>query len=322
MNHRERILAVLRGERPDRPPVALWRHFPEADGDAENQAQAHLDFQARHGFDILKVTPASGYFGDDWGLEGFYRPNPEGVRTYTRLPIGRRSDWRKLAPLDPRSGAWGREIKAVRRILKGAGKDVPVIETVFSPLTAARTLAGEEALLLHLREDGSAVHAGLKAIAETARRFVTECLAAGADGIFFATQMARDGLTTPEEYEEFGRPYDLEVLSAARGSGIVILHLHGEGSRFDRFLDYPAHAINWHDRRTSPTLGDALEMFDGCVAGGIDESRFAERKPEEIAAEVRAAIRDTGGIRHIVAPGCVIPVDAPEENIRAAISAV
>jgi len=62
------------------------------------------------------------------------------------------------------------------------------------------------------------VRAGLEAIAETTRRFVTECLAAGADGIFFATQMARPGLTTPEEYEEFGRPYDLEVLSAARGA--------------------------------------------------------------------------------------------------------
>jgi len=82
--HPRRAARRAAGSSPRRPLAAL----PEADGDAEDQARAHLDFQARHDLDILKVTPASGYFGDDWGLEGFYRPNPEGVRTYTRLPSG------------------------------------------------------------------------------------------------------------------------------------------------------------------------------------------------------------------------------------------
>jgi len=28
LSHRQRLQASLSGEQPDRPPVALWRHFP------------------------------------------------------------------------------------------------------------------------------------------------------------------------------------------------------------------------------------------------------------------------------------------------------
>jgi uroporphyrinogen-III decarboxylase len=52
--------------------------------------------------------------------------------------------------------------------------------------------------------------------------------------------------------------------------------------------------------------------------GGIDELHFSDRTP----AEVHDAISQTGGLRHIVAPGCVIPSDAPEGNIEAAVRAV
>ena len=31
MNHWQRIEAAIGGEATDRPPIALWRHFPEDD---------------------------------------------------------------------------------------------------------------------------------------------------------------------------------------------------------------------------------------------------------------------------------------------------
>jgi uroporphyrinogen-III decarboxylase len=41
-----------------------------------------------------------------------------------------------------------------------------------------------------------------------------------------------------------------------------------------------------------------------------------------VAAEVRDALAQTGGRGHILAAGCVIPVDTPEENIRAVTEAL
>lgn len=50
---RERIGAVLHGERADRPPISAWRHFPqfEHDGPAV-MAKAMLDFQSRYDWDL------------------------------------------------------------------------------------------------------------------------------------------------------------------------------------------------------------------------------------------------------------------------------
>ncbi|MDR7438488.1 MAG: uroporphyrinogen decarboxylase family protein [Armatimonadota bacterium] len=321
MDPRERVLAALRGQRGDPPPVALWRHFPGEDQRAESLARAHVAFWERFRFDLLKVTPASGYYGEDWGLRVAYRPNREGVRAYLDRPIKKAADWRHLRSLDVTAGAYGRELRALRLIREAVGPEVPVLATVFSPLTVARTLSGNEAVVRYLRENPDDLHAGLEIITDVTARFAAECLAAGAHGIFFATQMACAGAVTEEEYEAFGRPYDLQVLEAVTAAEILILHLHGEGVYFDLLADYPVHAVNWHDRRTPPSLQEARSRTTLGLAGGIDERTFADRSPAEIAAEVQDALNQTGGIGHVVAPGCVIPVDAPEANLEAAVRA-
>jgi uroporphyrinogen decarboxylase len=43
--------------------------------------------------------------------------------------------------------------------------------------------------------------------------------------------------------------------------------------------------------------------------------------PDEVAAEVRQAIAETGGRRVLVAPGCSIPPRTPAENLAAAARA-
>ena len=62
----------------------------------------------------------------------------------------------------------------------------------------------------------------------------------------------------------------------------------------------------------------ALPQHAHNIARPIDDHR---EQPEDVAAEVRDAIAQTGGRGHIVTTGCVTPVDAPEANIRAAIAA-
>src|SRR3989449_2849030 len=226
MTSRERIHAAIAGRPVDRVPIALWRHFPGDDQRAESLAAAHVNFQKKYQWDLLKITPASGYYGDDWGLRAGYKPNREGVRTYSERPIKKPTDWERLKRLDVSQGVYGREAHAVRLVTQAAGAEVHILETVFSPLSIARTLAGEQASVRYLREDPEALHAGLQVIAEVTADFVRAVSAAGADGVFFSTQMATTDLLTREEYEEFGRPYDLQVLEAA-GTGLTFLHIHG-----------------------------------------------------------------------------------------------
>jgi len=322
MTARERVRAAIAGRPVDRVPIALWRHFPQQDQKAETLARAHIAFQQRWRWDLLKVTPASSYYGDDWGLRAGYKPTPEGVRHVTDRPVKKATDWSRLKPLDVTAGVYGRELHALRLIRDALPDDV-ILATIFSPLTIARTLAGEQALVRYLRETPEDLHAGLQVISDVTARFAAETLAAGADGIFFATQCAVTPYLTVEEYEEFGRPYDLRVLDAAAGAEVRLLHLHGLDVMFDALTDYPVDIINWHDRRTPPTLADARSRFAGVLAGGIDEwQTLRSGTPEAIAAEIREALAQTAGLRHIVAAGCVIPTDVSEERLHAARHAV
>jgi len=322
MNSRDRVHAAITGKPVDRVPIALWRHFPQHDQKAETMARAHVEFQARWQWDFLKVTPASGYYGDDWGLRGGYKPNREGTRHFSDRPIKKPGDWSRLKPLDITAGAYGRELHALR-LIREALPDVLILSTVFSPLTIAGTLSGPEASLRYLRENPDDLHRGLESITDVTARFAAESLASGADGVFFATAAASTQHLTVEEYEEFGRPYDLRVLEAASGAELRMLHVHGLDIMFDELTDYPADIVNWHDRRTAPTLAEARHRFSGCLAGGINElEALVSGTPEQIAAEVRDAIAQTGGKRHIVAAGCTIPIDVSEDRLKAARDAV
>jgi len=40
MTRRDRIRMTLKGERTDRPPMSLWRHFYDREGSAESLADA------------------------------------------------------------------------------------------------------------------------------------------------------------------------------------------------------------------------------------------------------------------------------------------
>jgi uroporphyrinogen decarboxylase len=319
---RERVYAAIDGKPVDRPPVALWRHFPQDDQRAQTLAQAHIKFHQAYDWDLLKVTPSSGFYGDDWGLRSEYKQNREGTRHHTERPVKKETDWPKLRRLDVTAGSYGRELQVVRLIRQALPDDL-ILATIFSPLTVARTLSGETALLRYIRDSVDETHEGLDIIAETTGQFASECLAAGADGIFLATQCASTGYMTVEEYEEFGRPYDLRVLDAARSADIVMLHIHGERIMFEQLTDYPVHILNWHDRRTAPTLKESRDQYSGTIAGGLDGMEtVGGASPEQVTGEVKDALTQTSGKKHIVTAGCVIPIDAPEANLRAVRQAV
>jgi uroporphyrinogen decarboxylase len=125
------------------------------------------------------------------------------------------------------------------------------------------------------------------------------------------------------QYAEFGRPYDLQVLEAIRSmSDFVVLHIHGMNVFFSELLDYPVDAINWHDRRTIPSLTEARGMTAKCLMGGISElGVLMTGSLDEVRAEVTEALESVARRGVIVGPGCVVPPDCAEERYRAVTSA-
>ncbi|MFQ5881041.1 MAG: uroporphyrinogen decarboxylase family protein [Candidatus Methylomirabilales bacterium] len=319
MTKGERILAAVEGRAVDRPPVSFWRHFPQLDEDPVSLAEALITFHTRYDLDFIKVMPTGVYCVEDWGCRVAYRGALDGSKVCIDHAIKSSRDWERIRPLDPEKGALGRELACLRRVVKERRDDAPILQTLFSPLTIAKKLAGDQQFLTDLRERPALIHGALEVITETMSRYAAACLEAGGDGIFFATQMAPADLLTVEEYRTFAEPYDRRILElVAARSRFSVLHVHGLNVRFEVMAAYPTAAINWHDRRTAPSLREARGQFQGAVVGGLNEVQTLREGPEEaVRAEVQDALRQTAGRGHIVAPGCVVPLDVPEAHLRA-----
>jgi len=323
MNHRQRLEAALSGENIDRVPVVLWRHFPVDDQTPGGLASATLDFQRSFDFDFVKVTPASSFCLKDWGVVDEWRGSSEGTREYTKRAVSRPEEWGRLPVLDPRKGYLGEQLACLRMITKELGSSTPVVQTIFSPLAQAKNIVGGAQMLVHMRQYPDALHDGLKVIAESTQRFIEAALQTGIAGIFYAIQHAQYQLLSSEEYQRFGKSYDLQVMEAARGLWLNVLHLHGENVMFDLFAEYPIAVINWHDRDTYPSIGEGKDHFAGAVCGGLQRERtMVLGTPEQVIAEARQAIQATNRSRFILGTGCVVPITAPRANFIAARKAV
>ncbi len=319
--HWERVEAALAGVPLDAPPVSLWRHFPEVDQQAESLAAATVAWQRRFAFDFVKAMPPGDYPVIAWGGASEYRGNPNGTRTVTLYPVQRAEDWATIRPQPVDRGAFRMVIESVRIVVEELAGTVPVLQTIFSPLTVAFKLSAGR-VVQDIQEHPDLVAEALEAITTTMRELVRASLAAGAHGIFFATQCATADVMDADTYARWGRPGDLDVLREASGAPIVLLHLHGSQPHFDHVLDYPVNVLNWHDRRAGPSLREGEQRSGRCVAGGIDETKIAEREPAAAAAEAIDAVTQLGGRHLIVTPGCVIPIATPEATIEAIVRAV
>lgn len=323
MDKRERVLRAIRREPVDRPPVSFWRHVPEVDHVAARLAEAMLTFQRRWDLDLVKVMSSGVYCVEDWGCTVAYQGSPNGAKQCTRHAVQGRGDWTRIGRLDAGAGALGRELEAVRLIARGRADDAPIMHTLFSPLTVARKLAGDR-LFEDLRADPAAVEPALDAIADTMARHGLAALEAGADGLFFATQTATPEVATAEEFARFEWPRMRRMLETIGArSTVTLLHVHGRDVYFDRAASLPVHAINWHDRLTSPGLGDGAKRSTGAVVGGLSEGRTLRTgPPEAVAAEVRDAIGQTAGRGVVIGPGCVLPLATPDAHLAAVVAAV
>jgi uroporphyrinogen decarboxylase len=111
------------------------------------------------------------------------------------------------------------------------------------------------------------------------------------------------------QYREFGRPYDLIALQGAINGWLNVLHVHGERDlMFDQVLDYPVQVLSWSDRLAGPSLREARVVTSKCLMGGWHEFGALANGPEEqILAEARDAVAQTGGRKFILANGCSVP---------------
>ena len=313
MNKKDRIRAAVLGEKPDCLPYSFWSHLPDVDLDPVLLADKTYQFYKTYDIDFIKTMNNGMYAIEDYGCEiDFSAIEKGGVAKVVRTPIQCAADWEKLSVCPIDQGSLARELTYLKLLLeKVREENVPVLFTIFSPITIADKLSGKQ-LLSHIAEGhGEAVHKALRVITETTANLAQQALRLGADGIFFASQMSTYDAMHSKEYVEYGKPYDLTVLEAASSGWFNTLHAHGNNIMFEVLRDYPVAAFNWHAGETLPTLDEARALTGKCLMGGLQRMDITNNNKNEVQHQIFECLRMLGGRNLILTPGCVIrhPLD-------------
>jgi uroporphyrinogen decarboxylase len=318
MNKHERVYAALEGMPVDFIPLSLWRHFHKQEQTPTSLASATLAFYKRYDFDLIKLTPGTLYAIEDWGADITFSQNDTQPSILKNPVIRKPSEWRQLGTLKGTDGTYGQMLDAIKLVKNQLGADdAPLLMTIFTPLTIAYHLAGER-LFEHLQTSPTDVHIGLATIAETISRFADAALDAGADGIFFTSQVASSNQLDLETYQAFGVRYDLIALERVKAQPVpLVLHLEGENVHFETANQYPVHAISWQNNIHNLSIEEALMITNKTLMTGLDPTMLQQQTPEIIIEQIEQIIQKTNGQRLILASTDVILPQTPDENLQA-----
>lgn len=305
MNKIERVNRALNGQEVDRPPFSFWYHFGLQHMPGRKHAEAEVDFYRAYDLDFLKVMSDYPY------------PLPGGLEA-----LETEEDWRRIEPIDPSNHCWSEQLSALSMIDDEIGKEAMFIETIFSPWTTARRLARSGEVTAARERYPETLLEAMDAISTSLAGYAHQVLNQGAAGIFLSLGAATEDVMTAQEYEVWGRPFDLKLLEAVRDAPFNVLHIHGKRILFDSVLDYPVSALNWSHFTTAPSLSDGKARSGKTVLGGIDEANASHVSAPEICEQIDSAIREVGTRGLIVTPGCSIPTDTRVRSLRGIKAAV
>ena len=336
MTRKERVQAALAKKEVDRIPVSVWMHFSKYDQDSRSLAECMVEFNEMYDYDFIKLMPFGAYTTPDWGakLDIFCDKYKEVV--ISAPGIEDIEDYYRIKALAPTHGTWGKQLQLAEYMAKMVRKDTPFVQTVFTPMTTLRKLAGNR-LTDDIKKSPEAVHSALVEVTKTTVDFIKACINTGVSGFFLATQCASFDYMSVEEHAEFCKPYDLQVLNSFKNDTYFnILHIHGSNTMFDAVKEYPVNCLSWHDRfEGEPDFRAAAKISDKAFLGGIKEaptvvngvlhysSFLTASTPTQVKEHIKEAIEMIdGGKGLLIGPGCVADPRVSPENLKAVREAV
>ncbi|HEX2647778.1 MAG TPA: uroporphyrinogen decarboxylase family protein [Candidatus Dormibacteraeota bacterium] len=321
MTGRDRVEAALALGVADRPPVGAWGHTYREEWSPDALAEVTVR-RARHfGWDFVKFQPRASTFAEAFG--SVYEPSGHRMRAplLVRQAVPDLDAWKSVALVNER--ALEDQVESIGIVARSLGPGVPVIQTVFSPLTVGGYLVGksQSRVVRELRKHPEVVGPAMEKIADVLADFSRRSVEAGAAGIFYAISgYAGRGVMPEAVYRDVALRYDQAVLSAVPSAAwFNVLHLCGSNLNFGLARDMPAQAVSWSiHNQGNPSLAEGQSVAGRAVMGGLSQrSTLVYGPPEKIKSEVARAVEETGGRGLLIAPGCSIPPRVRDVNLEA-----
>lgn len=286
MTHTQRLKAAIAGEHLDRPCAAFWGpHLNFEELNARDLAYAMIANQEAYQWDFMKFDFSGMYFPEAFGqkIAPVMHENMQAWLNVEEWRINHAKDWLTLKPMQVKdSEIFTRNVEAVKRVCDHYQGDVPVLPTVFSPISmAGEFVAGyfdQDKLAKMIEYDTKEVEYGLAVIEETLINLMEAYVDAGAAGFFIGLQ---NGLNEKIGFEAF-KKYEFEgtsrIVNAIKDKTYFnMAHLcNGSGVKekdtaaIEWCMDLPVTALNYGDTwDCMPSLAELRKKTDKVLVGGI-----------------------------------------------------
>ena len=330
MNAKERVMAVINHEKPDRMPCfganstvtyeqmekvgAFW---PEGHDKAEAMAKQALAAYTVLGFDAVRLPFCQTFEAVALGcirkpgkvreLEGF--PGIEHPPPY-------KLDDTPEFPDDFLSRGYIPElIKAVEILKKEVGDEVPIVAGIIGPFTIAGSLLDSVPILKATFKTPDKLPPFLEVAEKAGTTLAKALVEAGADIISCEDMTASPELIAPKTYREFELEYQRRQFEAIPVP--TILHICGNVDPIVEWMGQTGADILSLEPKASARLARQKCGSDIVLMGGVDTATTLFMKdPETVKEGCEETIED--GIQ-ILAPGCAVAPGTPMENLLAMV---
>lgn len=330
MNAKERVMAVINHQKPDRMPCfganstvtyeqmeKVGAYWPEGHNEGEAMAKQALAAYTVLGFDAVRVPYCQTFEAVALGCTR----KPGKVREFEGFPGIEHPPLYKLddTPVFPDDflsrGYIPELIKAVEILKKELGDEVPIVAGIIGPFTIAGSLLDSVPLLKATFKAPEKIRPFLD-VGEKAGTMLAKALVdAGADIISCEDMTASPELIHPKTYREFELQYQRRQFAAIPVP--TILHICGNVDSIVEWMGQTGANILSLEPKASAKLAREKCGSDIILMGGVDTATTLFMKD---ADTVKQGCEETiaDGIQ-ILAPGCAVAPGTPTENLLAMV---
>jgi MtaA/CmuA family methyltransferase len=283
------------------------------DGDVLVEAQLAVT----RAFNLDQISAIS----DPWreasayGMEFEYPP--EGVGQPREVLIKTRDDISKIKLFDINEAERTKQrIESVRKMAAELGQTHSVLGWVEGPIAEYADLRSVEDTMMDLIDEPQVFVEAGETIIQNQIAFALAQIEAGADMIGIGDAAA--SLISPPMYAELVLPLEQKLIAAIHEAGAAVkFHICGNISNI--VGDMAKSGANIIDVDWMVPLAEAREKVgpDVTLCGNFNPAGVLfDGTPEEVAQEARNCL-ETVPEKFILMPGCEVPPDTPDQNIRA-----
>ncbi|MCL1984742.1 MAG: MtaA/CmuA family methyltransferase [Methanomassiliicoccaceae archaeon] len=338
MTPRERVLAAMRKEQLDRPPVAVFTQsatigqmealnvfWPEAHSNPQMMAKLGSGQADVLGFEAVRASFCLTAEAERLGcvVDPGKKDRTPMIKKHPFKFDPMVGEYDEPALMDPeeflKGGRPATVIEAVKLMKEQRGKDYAVIAGNTGPFTLAGHMVSTENLVFGIMMAPEEVTKWLKAVAPICKGYTQALADAGADIIQMSEPSASTDLLSPDMFDEFAGGYCKDSLATVKGA-YSVLHICGNTTPILNNMVATGVTGLSIEEKVDPKEGVRIVKKRAALIGNIGVvNPLLQGTPEDCYKHGKI-VKEAGF--DVVAPGCGLSALISNENLLALVKAV